>query len=328
MAEARFRTGLLAFFPVTFPSFISLWGLGGRRPSAAIRRLVSSSDFFVLMPIEIISPPSKKWPAANRCIYCGRSDGRLTSEHIIPFALCGNQEIPNATCDLCKDITSGFEHKCLRKMPLFFNYRVRGGFKTRHKNEWPDSLTMEFIKQDGSKFYENFSPKDYPELLLLPKPTLPGILLRRPPDAKVPIDWFVAISIEHQIQLAGKMHSGKFETKSFFRMIAKIGYSYALATTPHAELSTYRILLQDFILGNTTDTFHLVGAQNELDPPTYEILHEIDVQEWGANGIEYLVAIVRLFSDRGSPTYCAVIGERPLPEQRKSWSGVVELPPQ
>ena len=42
MAEARFSAGLLGFLRLVFPSFISSCGLGGMRPSAAIRRLVAS----------------------------------------------------------------------------------------------------------------------------------------------------------------------------------------------------------------------------------------------------------------------------------------------
>jgi hypothetical protein len=55
---ARFRLGLAGFLPLGLLSFISEWCLGGIRPSAPIRRLVSSSWSWLF----VMSESEDTWP--------------------------------------------------------------------------------------------------------------------------------------------------------------------------------------------------------------------------------------------------------------------------
>src|SRR5262245_45822408 len=52
-----------------------------------------------------------RYPPVGRCIYHDGGDrvGRLTLEHVIPEALGGMLELPDATCDACTKITGAME---------------------------------------------------------------------------------------------------------------------------------------------------------------------------------------------------------------------------
>lgn len=54
-----------------------------------------------------------KYPPYGECIYCGESSD-LRIEHIVPFGLSGNLELPESTCKSCADITSKIEMVILR----------------------------------------------------------------------------------------------------------------------------------------------------------------------------------------------------------------------
>lgn len=53
------------------------------------------------------------FPPVGKCIYCG-STNNLTDEHIVPFGLGGNLELPKSSCKECARITSKFELAVLR----------------------------------------------------------------------------------------------------------------------------------------------------------------------------------------------------------------------
>jgi hypothetical protein len=94
---------------------------------------------------------------------------------------------------------------------------------------------------------------------------------------------------------------------SFYRMIAKIAHSYAIA---ELGLNKFTPLLRELILGDETNTFHLVGSKigSENTPPSSEP-YEIGIEERRVYGITYAVANVRIFAtvDK-SPIYQAVVG--------------------
>lgn len=51
----------------------------------------------------------------GKCIYCGRTDGPLSREHIIPKGLNGEWTLIEASCEYCREITSRFERDFLKK---------------------------------------------------------------------------------------------------------------------------------------------------------------------------------------------------------------------
>ena len=49
------------------------------------------------------------YPSVGACIYCGTTEGKLTTEHIIAEGFGGTLLLPNATCQSCAAETSAVE---------------------------------------------------------------------------------------------------------------------------------------------------------------------------------------------------------------------------
>jgi hypothetical protein len=98
-----------------------------------------------------------------------------------------------------------------------------------------------------------------------------------------------------------------WDTHTLFRMLAKIGHSFAAA-----ELGSdnFKPLLLDLILKGTTDLFSHVGGEPDLtrDPPS-DAIHELGLGYQRANGKDYVVAKIRLFAKQSGPIYYVVVGE-------------------
>jgi hypothetical protein len=52
----------------------------------------------------------------GECIYCGKSDVPLRTEHAVPYGLNGPWTLLRASCDVCAKITSRFEHGAMRQL--------------------------------------------------------------------------------------------------------------------------------------------------------------------------------------------------------------------
>src|SRR4051812_38313328 len=97
--------------------------------------------------IRIPSLPTERYPSLGRCIYCGRSDRKLTDEHIIPFALCGNHVISKGSCEECAKETSKFERIVCKNM--FDPFRADVGLPTRRPDKRPDNFDLRTLGHDG-----------------------------------------------------------------------------------------------------------------------------------------------------------------------------------
>jgi 5-methylcytosine-specific restriction endonuclease McrA len=133
-------------------------------------------------------PVARRYPAANRCIYCGSTEPPLTLEHIIPYALEGDLEFPQASCERCRIATSRAEQICLRAMLL--GPRTQLGVRTRNPRNRPATLRIgEFDRsEDGSapadmqaaNFRWNDLPlAEHPTAVILPCMPEPGIFSGR-----------------------------------------------------------------------------------------------------------------------------------------------------
>lgn len=100
----------------------------------------------------------------GRCIYCGRTDLKLTDEHIIPYALNGEPKLLAASCKPCAEITSRFEMKVLRGalLPL----RAKAKFKCRKKS-LPQVMPLD-VERDGEFHSERIDIDRHPGMALVP----------------------------------------------------------------------------------------------------------------------------------------------------------------
>jgi len=97
-----------------------------------------------------------------------------------------------------------------------------------------------------------------------------------------------------------------FHPVIFSKMIAKIGYAFAMA----GARGRFKPIIAKAIIGEEPWVFgYLVGGEPEQPSPSTSSA-EIDLLRiTAASGTEYLMARVRLFGDLGAPAYYVVVGE-------------------
>jgi hypothetical protein len=100
-----------------------------------------------------------------------------------------------------------------------------------------------------------------------------------------------------------------FNASEFYRLIAKIAHSYAVAELGFT-FEPYLINLIEF----TTPMFasHFVGGGLGEDPPPTDNLHEVEFVPslQGPKGDELLRVRIRLFASLGMPNHYAIVGSR------------------
>jgi hypothetical protein len=118
---------------------------------------------------------------SGKCIYCGRV-AILAREHIIAFSLGGGLILREASCPKCAETTGKIETTCLHE--IFLAYRTHFALPTRHKKSRPTTLPVGI--RYGIHRVRRYVPiKDHPHVLILPKLTLPGIMVGLPPGPEI-----------------------------------------------------------------------------------------------------------------------------------------------
>jgi predicted esterase YcpF (UPF0227 family) len=98
---------------------------------------------------------------------------------------------------------------------------------------------------------------------------------------------------------------GSFHPSIFFRLIAKIGYSFAAA---HIERRHLLPMLADVILGKTDKAPYLVGGElGEQGPTNYE--HRLELREVIVGDKCLTLSVIHLFGNLGLPKYHAVVAQ-------------------
>lgn len=262
-----------------------------------------------------LSNVSIKYPAVGRCIYCGDEGSKLSTEHIVPFALEGRLELPEASCGKCALETGRIEQFLARDIAKPF--RAKHKFRTRRKSQMPESFSL-FVKRGDETIGATVPIEKHPGTLLLPIFSSPRLLLgeERHPD---PL-WTIGVwhypdikDVETAYRSVGststdKVFVGPLRIDVTVRSIAKIAHAACAATR---SLDGYQPLLTEIILGTDRVFGHWIGGAESR--PAGVKLHEINIQHAVYREREYLMCDVRLFSNLGAPTYRAFVGRRPPP---------------
>jgi hypothetical protein len=114
--------------------------------------------------------------AFGQCIYCG-STKDLTSEHVVPFGLGADFELPGASCGRCRDVTSLIERRVMEEQ--FTGPRLAIGYPSRHARAAGSNPSYPPIigeTADGAKMPVPFPEGLHPTLLWLPQYEMPGHL--------------------------------------------------------------------------------------------------------------------------------------------------------
>ncbi len=263
----------------------------------------------------------KTYEPVNECIYCGElgtAGNALTDEHILPFGLNGDHILPKASCRRCATVTSQFELKCLRE--AFGLYRSQKQFRSRKKSH---KQIAEVINryQNGNIQRAEYGANEVPKAVAFPVFPVPGILVGNDPCKDLSEDLLVKIHtsgrppFSEQVEEVGMKLS--ITPQPLARMIAKIGYGFAVTTFSYAENRNWRGYcfqqLRDIILSPHLKPWYLVGCdysnalvQSEID----NRFHAIQFVTIARESERGLAAIrIKLFADLDGPVYLVVLGE-------------------
>jgi hypothetical protein len=195
------------------------------------------------------------------CIYCGSEEG-LSDEHVVPFGLGGRLVLPKATCAQCAAVTSAFEHKVLRG--FMRDARTVGRFPTRRPEERPSTISHGIKRGDHIETVELPLDKSC-GLLQLPQLERPAFLQGGSPVTGVNIIGFETMAFgKGPGEVVSVLGTGTFtitvtvDATAFVRMLAKIGYGFAVAVL--GPFSRNEVPVLPLILGTADDGSTWVGS--------------------------------------------------------------------
>jgi hypothetical protein len=241
---------------------------------------------------------------AGRCIYCGRSSGKLSREHVVPYGLNGPWVLLDASCAACARVTAQFERTVLQELWPMARHIL--GLQTRRKRDakqpWP------IVIERGDRQEEVLvAPDQCP--LYLPSPRLRS--LRDPSTSEDPDPMLEFRHIAGPtLQQTGSSHDAEFvgarlryRPHDFRRLLAKVGVCavvYSLGLEPLADSALPAAIVDE---ASTFDS--IVGAwAGKPVNPSGGGLHEMRVKTTGRD----LHVIVRLFAQFGAPEYHVDLG--------------------
>ncbi|WP_135211115.1 hypothetical protein [Vitreimonas flagellata] len=249
-----------------------------------------------------------RYEPVGHCIYCGDSSSFLTLEHIIPLNLVGHLKLPKASCSVCQKVTHAFETE-FAKATRGFRYRL--GIKARKPKKRVHVHTVTI--NDGHRKREIQIPtEDFPKLLSIPELVLPRILTGAS-DNDLGRIWN-GVDLRDMRAFADRYGGqeatfAKYDVATFLRLVAKVAHAYAYAAIPRSELSSYNLLLGDFIRTGEGDPLYLIGGgRQQLDK--VKDLHQIELLTLERSTDELLVCRLRLFAALGAPEHHVVVGIR------------------
>lgn len=243
------------------------------------------------------------------CIYCGRTDGPLTDEHILPLSLGGVHILEKASCLSCADITKRFEQEVARG--LWGDARIAYNAPSRRKNERKTHIILSDPDVPGRRLKVPYN--EYPAGFVFYQMFRAGILEGLPSDLDISSRWQMKVVMDDaKAKEFEKKYSSKPTMKfkhvpdSFGRLIAKIGYGQVLTVLSPEDF--YPICLP-YILGTEQNVSYVVGGRFEIEEPVVGKGYVLKTAAFGDFNRLILIAEVRLYASNYTPTYHVVVGD-------------------
>ena len=245
----------------------------------------------------------------GQCMYCGATEN-LRTEHIVPYALDGNLEVPASSCIACERITGSMEQSVLRgELRALRLYRQ---LQSRRKHrDAPKTFPCQVIR-NGERETLHLPITECPVLVHFPIFSPPRILSGTS-GTGIALAGLHTVSFgENPEEFARRTGAQAlhFDTKhrpvEFARMIAKVAYAMAVATGASSRLSKPSPVIPS-ILGQTDDVGQWVGTFTDPVQRHDGQLHRVAIIDNGIPG--YLVGDVQLFCDSDTPRYGVILGE-------------------
>ena len=252
-----------------------------------------------------------KLQPANRCIYCGVTEG-LTDEHVIPYALWGTLVYPKASCRRCAQVTSDIERKILRGEML--GGRTIGKAPTRHPKR-RFKVHQQRLKYNGVERMVRSRVDESFDFIFLP--ILEGLDIIDGMGTRDGIKVLgletvhFGVDVEEYLMRAGANGvtiEPLLDIHTLCLLLIKIGFCYAAATT---NLDGWEIFSPDIILNNPKSACRYVGSDITFSKPVVEGRHQLGCFEWSREEWTFLITRIWLFSGSATTPYITVIGRRP-----------------
>jgi len=256
----------------------------------------------------------------NCCIYCAvaKEDSDLTDEHILPDGLGGDLVLPKASCKDCASKTSRAELHFLREV-LRYVRGVAGVRSRKRKSARPEVA----VKMGDATAVEEQLAVDETAPFMLIFPITHALPTRlggpaQPPDARLRLALF---GDDNWIEKARKWIGGKGGFRFSNRLhagimgqaLAKIAHAYACAVlgpegfTPF--LASYILAKEPSLDLENIGIFPSEGIQDAMHYLDLQIANVPVQTAIGVASQEFIVAYIRLFASRPSPSVLVVVGK-------------------
>lgn len=252
----------------------------------------------------------KVYSPVGRCIYCGTTD-TLEKEHILPFGLSGTALLLKASCRSCASITGATEQALLRGS--FWPVRIFRNLKSRKKHKDAPSAFPVTIVRNGREEVLQIAIDKLPILLHFPLFAPPAYISKSGLKAGISLDGIATVRFgrdpgetAHSLDSSTLRLTDELSPADFARVIAKIGYAFAVAEGATADLDGEPLVIPA-ILDRPNEIGQWVGTLT--DPPRAhpDKLHRLAIHHDWSLGL--LCAEVQLFADSEPPSYGVIIGK-------------------
>lgn len=257
-----------------------------------------------------------RYAPVGKCIYCGATAKPLTTEHIIPESLNGQNELPKASCTDCAKIINGYELTVGRT--IFGDFRIKYGLRSKRSRKLrPETIDIEFaqtLDANSPITTKTIPRKEFPSPIMFYK-FQKATLLRGLPFGTGIFEWVpIIISDQTKMKAFHDKHGHsrhKFRTSPYelARMLAKIGHGFAVAELGIDGFSPLKENL-DVILNKTDDVGYTVGGSMDIAPPILDRDHFVRKSFARVLGQRLILVIyeIRLFCGADFPTFHVVVG--------------------
>lgn len=270
---------------------------------------------------------SRVYSSPGFCIYCHRRepDVALRPEHIMPLGFGGGFVLLKSSCDACGTITGRFEQRTMRFS--FGTIRRQLNMRSGRRKISHDPVRLEIHNADGTITEQLISVSDYANVLWMPRLLSPGLMAG---TQNTPLVAEFLGSVE--TQTAHKLKpfiekkqviNHRFDVLAFAQMLAKIGYSLAVA---ELGLENFEPCCVDFILGRSPQRAGDIVGQSELIYPNglkpHTRPHRIGLQIYPLDGGHFVFGTVHLFCTKQPLAYVTAVGRLTPKPSFLNWAGL------
>lgn len=249
--------------------------------------------------------------AADQCIYCGVKGDNLSKEHLLAFALGGEQVLHRASCPAHAQLTSELELRVAQGTYGFL--RAMDGVPTRRPKRrdsfLAERVTVRGVNHAGEEVIAQVPRSQTPRMPIAPTFPVPGLLEGRSAEEEATVGMEASLDTDQSSRVArslGWKHvvwsSPGLKARDVARVLAKTAHAFACF-----ELGSngFVSLLLPLILRDEGNCTHFVGG---FEPKRSQLHAPLALREVDVSGMTYLVVDISMMALPHLPRYQVVAG--------------------